>query len=55
MEDLADVLGTETYVALIREATKVHEERLRGAVGEILREHGDRRWKGEIIMGIDAR
>jgi 16S rRNA (cytidine1402-2'-O)-methyltransferase len=55
LEDLADVLGTETYVVLIREATKVHEERLRGAVGEILREHGDRRWKGEIIMGIDAR
>ena len=53
--DIADVLGPETLIAIIREATKVHEERIRGPVQEILDEHAGREWLGEFVVGIDVR
>ncbi len=55
LEDIAEVLGGRTRVGIIREATKVHEERLRGAVEDIREEHGGRNWKGEIVMAIDMK
>ena len=55
LEDIADVLGPETRIAVIREATKLHEERIRGPVQEVLDEHAGREWLGEFVVVIDLR
>ena len=55
LEDIGEALGPRTRIAIIREATKVHEERIRGTVEEILDQHGGRKWKGEIILAIDIK
>jgi len=54
---LADVvaeLGEESRVALLRELTKQHEEHLHGTAGELLAAHGDRKWRGELTVAIQA-
>ncbi|MFW5915077.1 MAG: 16S rRNA (cytidine(1402)-2'-O)-methyltransferase [Planctomycetota bacterium] len=55
LEDIHQVLGPHTRIVLIREATKMHEERFRGTVEQILAEHGDRNWKGELVLAIDIK
>lgn len=55
LESIAVVLGPDTRVAVIREATKVHEERLRGRVVDILEQNRGREWKGEFVVAIDLR
>jgi 16S rRNA (cytidine1402-2'-O)-methyltransferase len=52
LQAINDVLGCETEVAVIREATKLHEEVLRGQVGDILATHENKKWKGELVVGI---
>lgn len=47
-----EVLGPDTLVAVIREATKLHEEVLRGEVSAIIAEHAGRKWKGEFVIGV---
>jgi 16S rRNA (cytidine1402-2'-O)-methyltransferase len=39
-------------VALIREATKIHEEIIRGAASELAALKRD--WKGEFVIGLRA-
>jgi len=53
--DIAEVLGPETRIAVIREATKLHEERIRGTAAEIVEKHGERRWRGEFVVAINTR
>ena len=55
LEDVVAVLGPATPVALTREATKLHEETLRGTAGELLEKHRDRAWRGEFTIGISAK
>lgn len=50
---MVEVLGSERHVVVAREVTKIHEEFLRGRVGEILQQlkaRGD--VKGEITLLI---
>jgi 16S rRNA (cytidine1402-2'-O)-methyltransferase len=47
-----DVCGPQTRVALIREATKLHEECLCGTAQELLAKHGQREWKGEFVVAL---
>jgi 16S rRNA (cytidine1402-2'-O)-methyltransferase len=47
-----EVVGSETEIAIIREATKLHEETIRGKVSEILKAKRDSKWKGEFVIGI---
>ena len=44
------VVGAEAEVALVREATKIHEEVLRGAAAELAALK--REWKGEFVIGV---
>lgn len=60
--DVAEVLGAEVPVAVGRELTKVHEEFLRGRVGEVAarlesRQAGDGRLRGEftVVVGWGRR
>ena len=52
LKAIDDTLGPETLVAVIREATKLHEEVLRGPVSAILAENAGRKWKGEFVIGV---
>ena len=55
LEDIAEVLGPGTRIAVLRELTKVHEERIRGTVAEILERHRGRKWRGEFVVAVDTR
>ena len=50
--EIAESSGSETPVAVIREATKLHEEILRGPVAEIIQKTSGREWKGECALVI---
>jgi 16S rRNA (cytidine1402-2'-O)-methyltransferase len=52
LAEIAEHLGPDTEVAVIREATKLHEEVLRGTAAELVAATADRNWKGEITVGI---
>lgn len=52
LDAISQVIGPETDVAIIREATKLHEEVLTGSVKEIIENQGDKKWKGEFVVGI---
>lgn len=52
LQAINDVIGAETEIAVIREATKLHEEVLCGKVGELLIAHSEQKWKGEFVVGI---
>ncbi len=43
-------ISPEAKVAVIREATKLHEEIIRGSAAEVAAL--DRQWKGEIVVGV---
>ena len=50
LADIAEVVGPDTRTVLIREATKMHEEILRGRAGELAALKRD--WKGEFVVGV---
>lgn len=56
LADVGQVFGAECRVALARELTKLHEEFLRGSVGEVRAQLGERdRVRGEMVLLIEAR
>lgn len=54
MNEIAEKMGPDTKISLTREATKVHEEILRGTVGEVLERTKGRSWKGECVLLVYA-
>ena len=53
LEYLEKSCGADRKIAIVREATKLHEEILRGTVNELLtvaRQRGS--WKGEFVIGV---
>ncbi len=50
LTEIAEIVGPEVPVALIREATKIHEEVLRGSAGELAALK--REWRGEFVIGL---
>ena len=52
LEEIQEVLGPGTRVAVIREATKLHEECLRGTIAELLRQTAGRAWRGELVVAV---
>ena len=53
LRDLADVLGDRAAV-VARELTKMHEEVVRGSLGELARAAEGRAWKGEIAIVVSG-
>ena len=43
-------ISPESRIAVIREATKLHEEIIRGSAAEVAAQN--RQWKGEIVVGV---
>ncbi|MCH2174652.1 MAG: 16S rRNA (cytidine(1402)-2'-O)-methyltransferase [Lentisphaeria bacterium] len=52
LEDIVIALGEDTAVCMCREATKVHEEHIRGTAAELLKHYKDKKWKGEFAIAI---
>lgn len=55
IRELRDVAGPDAHAAIIREATKIHEEVLRGTLGELSEETAERAWKGECVVILSRR
>ncbi|MDI7247753.1 MAG: 16S rRNA (cytidine(1402)-2'-O)-methyltransferase [Bacillota bacterium] len=54
LADIAAAIGAERGVAVARELTKVHEEVVRGALGEVAALFAARTVKGEVTIVLDA-
>ncbi|MBQ9789291.1 MAG: 16S rRNA (cytidine(1402)-2'-O)-methyltransferase [Lentisphaeria bacterium] len=52
LELIKEVLGEDTQIAIIREATKIHEEVITDSVVNIIAKNSDRVWKGEFVIGV---
>jgi len=50
LREIADTVGGEAKVAIIREATKIHEEVIRGSAAELAALK--REWRGEFVIGV---
>jgi 16S rRNA (cytidine1402-2'-O)-methyltransferase len=55
LANIVNDIGPETPVAIIREATKIHEEVLRGTAIELMEQTAERKWKGECVIGISPQ
>ncbi len=53
--EIAEVMGETTPVALIREATKLHEQCLRGPVAALRQAAAGTTWRGEFVVAINTR
>ena len=54
LNEIPRYFGPDTPVGVVREATKVHQEILRGTAAELAEQHGKRSWKGECVVIIGA-
>ncbi len=54
LKEIPEYFSPETPVVVVREATKVHQEILRGTAAELAEKHGNRTWKGECVVVIGA-
>lgn len=54
LEDMRDVLG-DRRIVLARELTKIHEELLRGKIGDIIEKLTGRSVKGEITLVVEGK
>ena len=52
--EVIEEIGSETNMVLIREATKLHEEHIRGSAQELHDKYKDKKWKGEFTIAITA-
>ena len=52
LKAIQKVMGENAKIAIIREATKLHEETITGAVSEIIAKFADKKWKGELVVGV---
>ncbi len=52
LPELAEIVGGDAQVAVIREATKLHEEILRGSAAELAAAAAGRQWRGEFVIGV---
>ncbi len=55
LPEIAEIVGPEAEVAVIREATKLHEERLTAPARELAALAATREWRGEFVIGISPR
>jgi 16S rRNA (cytidine1402-2'-O)-methyltransferase len=53
IEEIVEIIGAETDMVILREATKIHEEVLRGKAKDLV--NMGRKWKGEIVVIISGK
>lgn len=52
LDDIVQYIGPDTPTAIIREATKIHEETLRGTALELKNSCSSKNWKGEVVIAV---
>ncbi|WP_054695235.1 16S rRNA (cytidine(1402)-2'-O)-methyltransferase [Syntrophomonas palmitatica] len=52
LEDIEEIMGAQRPMAMMRELTKLHEEVVRGAVGELRQRYAQNTVRGEICLVI---
>ena len=52
LEFIREFFGDDIQIAIIREATKIHEEVIKGSAAEVCEKCKNRAWKGEFVIGI---
>ncbi len=55
LQAVSETVGAETGIAIIREATKLHEEVIRGRAGELAEQYAGQKWRGECVIVISPR
>ncbi len=55
LHEFAGIFGPGRQACLARELTKIHEEYIRGSIGEIMEKLGDRELKGEFIILVGGQ
>ena len=55
LEDLKEICGPNTPVALVREATKMYEETIRGTASELIELGKEKKWRGEFVVAVNMR
>ncbi len=55
LNEMFEIIGSEANIVLIREATKIHEEAIRGTITEVIEKIGDKTPKGEFVVCISSR
>ena len=55
LAEVSEIVGPDTPLALVREATKIHEQILRGPAAQLAEQAKKVNWKGECVLVIDAR
>ena len=55
LAEVSEIIGPDTPLALVREATKIHEQILRGPAEQLAEQAKKVNWKGECVLVIDAR
>ena len=55
IRELHDTVGADAHAAIIREATKLHEEILRGTLAELMKKCASRSWKGECVVVLSRK
>ena len=55
LTDLRDVVGAERRVCVCRELTKIHEEYVRGSLGELVEHFTQTEPRGEIVIVLDRK
>jgi 16S rRNA (cytidine1402-2'-O)-methyltransferase len=55
LQQLADTIGLERRASVSRELTKLHEETLRGSLGELIKHFESKGVKGEIVVVVEGK
>ncbi|MEZ4685725.1 MAG: 16S rRNA (cytidine(1402)-2'-O)-methyltransferase [Bacteroidia bacterium] len=55
LTQFAEILGAERQACVCREITKLHEETVRGSLGELAARYAEAKVKGEIVIVVAGR
>lgn len=55
IRELHEAVGADAHAVIIREATKLHEEILRGTLAELTEKCANRSWKGECVVILSRK
>ncbi|MCP4552122.1 MAG: 16S rRNA (cytidine(1402)-2'-O)-methyltransferase [Bacteroidetes bacterium] len=54
LEQFKTIFGINRQISVSRELTKLHEENVRGVIGEVLQHFREKKIKGEIVIIVDG-
>ena len=52
---ISEVVGANTQIAIIREATKVYEEIIHGTAEDVSERFAEKNWKGELVVVVSPQ